>query len=170
MGTIEGHHPTYEEDSSRNGSTSPTRMFRVLIHVISYLRASAGHRSEIRCASMSSDIWSRECAGGIRLGIWPFPGPVCEQGAGGIRLGIWPFPGFSCVRVRVLGVWPYGLSSPSVSGRMASGLSPHGAASFYTLGWGSGLSRVEWSAIYPVPAPHLFPTPTGAPCALTPQG
>ena len=65
---------------------------------------------------------------------------------------------------RCLAVWPL------ESGRVASGLSPHGAASFYTLGWGSGLSRVEWSAIYPVPAPHLFPTPTGAPCALTPQG
>ena len=65
---------------------------------------------------------------------------------------------------RNLAVWPL------ESGRVASGLSPHGAASFCMLGWGSGLSRVEWSAIYPVPAPHLFPTPTGAPCALTPQG
>ena len=63
-----------------------------------------------------------------------------------------------------LAVWPL------VSGRMASGLSPRGVASFYTLGWGSGVTRVEWSAIYPVPAPHLFPTPSSAPCALTPQG
>ena len=57
-----------------------------------------------------------------------------------------------------------------ILGVVPSGLSPHGVASICTLGWGSGLSRVEWSAIYPVPAPHLFPTPTGAPCALTPQG
>ena len=59
--------------------------------------------------------------------------------------------------VRVLGVVP-------------SGLSPRGVASFYTLGWGSGVTRVEWSAIYPVPAPHLFPTSSGAPRALTPAG
>ena len=76
------------------------------------------HGWEIACASKHGrvrEIWLCECAG-----------PVCEQGAGGIRLGIWPFPGFSCVRVRVLscadvssesgrmaspplGVWPYGL-------------------------------------------------------------
>ena len=94
VGTIEGHHPTYEEDSSRNGSTSPTRMFRVLIHAISYLRASAGRRSEIRCASMSSDIWSRECAGGWRAMARTPVGP--------------------CVRVHVLVVSPYGVRTLAV--------------------------------------------------------
>ena len=60
---------------------------------------------------------------------------------------------------------------PSGSGRMASGLSPRGVASFvHPLGWGSGVSRVEWFAIYPVPAPHVFPTSSGAPRALTPAG
>ena len=67
------------------------------------------------------------------------------------------------MRVRVL--------VSSVSGRMASGLSPRGVASFvHALGWGSGVPGVEWSAIYPVPAPHLFPTSSGAPRALTPAG
>ena len=62
------------------------------------------------------------------------------------------------VRVRVLGVWPYGLSSPSVSGRMASGFSPRGVASFvHALGWGSGVPGVEWSAIYPGPCPTPVP-------------
>ena len=59
---------------------------------------------------------------------------------------------------------------PSVSGRMASGLSPRGVASFYTLGRGLRSTRVEWSAIYPVPTPHLFPNSSGAPRALTPAG
>ena len=31
-------------------------------------------------------------------------------------------------------------------------------------------SAVEWSAIHRVPAPHLFPASSGAPCALTPRG
>ena len=116
------------------------------------------------------ETWLRACAGGIRLGIWPFPGPVCEQGAGGIRLGIWPFPGFSCVRVRVLGVWPYGLSSPSVSGRMASGVWPCG---LWTLAAWRGLNlharlglrtlqgrmvcNLPGACPTPVPDPHWCP-------------
>ena len=55
-------------------------------------------------------------------------------------------------------------------GVLPSGLSPRGVSSFCTLGWGSGVTRGEWSAISPVPAPHLFPTSSGAPCALTPRG
>jgi len=121
------------------------------------------------------------------------PGPARRQGPGRAPLrqrfgnvnvvrvgGLVRAHGWSCASVssesRPCGRWdaracPRSLAVwPLESGRVASGLSPHGAASFYTLGWGSGLSRVEWSAIYPVPAPHLFPTPTGAPCALTPQG
>ena len=35
---------------------------------------------------------------------------------------------------------------------------------------GLRLSSVEWSAIHRVPAPHLFPAPSGALCALTPRG
>ena len=65
---------------------------------------------------MSSDIWSRECAGGRRAMART---PVCDC----VRVRVLH------VRVRVLGVWPYGLSTPSVSGRMASGLSPRGVAS-----------------------------------------
>ena len=143
-----------------------------------------------------TEIWRCECSGGplswtraAGLSHSVLAGPCAEAGSREIRSreccrGRWARlarrPGSASqlrervregrVRERVLGIWPCGLSSPSVSGRMASGLSPHGVASICTLGWGSGLSRVEWSAIYPVPAPHLFPTPTGAPCALTPQG
>ena len=66
-----------------------------------------------------------------------------------------------------VGVWPYGLWNLAVwpldSRRVAL---PH----LRTLGWGSGVTRVEWSAIYPVPAPHLFPNSSGAPRALTPAG
>ena len=42
--------------------------------------------------------------------------------------------------------------SDSDSGRVASGLSPYGVASFCTLGWRLGVTRVEWSAFYPAPA------------------
>ena len=56
------------------------------------------------------------------------------------------------------GLSPRGVSSPSVSGRMASGLSPRGVASFvHALGWGSGVPGVEWSAIYPGPCPTPVP-------------
>ena len=61
------------------------------------------------------------------------------------------------VAVRILGVVP-------------SGLSPRGVASFYTLGWGSGDPRGNGLQSPPVPAPHLFPASSGAPCALTPRG
>ena len=63
------------------------------------------------------------------------------------------------VRVRVLGVWPYGLSSPSVSGRMASGLSPHGVASFVHAGGCRGYQVPEDQS-----QPHLFP------CRMVPYG
>ena len=123
--------PAYEEDSSRNGSTSPTRMFRALIRVINYLRASAGHKSEIRCASMSSDIWSRECAG-----------PAFEQGPGMSACAC--VSSCACVsagsRRMACGFWPSGLWYLAVwpldSRRVAF---PH----LCTLGWGSEETRVE---------------------------
>ena len=66
---------------------------------------------------------------------------------------------------RCLAVWPLD------SGRVASGLSPHGVASFvHPLGWGSGETRVEWSAIYPVPAPIPVPEPQWCPMCLHPAG
>ena len=55
-------------------------------------------------------------------------------------------------------------------GVVPSGLSPHGVASFYTLGWGSGDSRGNGLQSPTVPAPHLFPASGSAPCALTPRG
>ena len=68
------------------------------------------HGWEIACASMSTDIWSRECAGGWRAMART---PVCDC----VRVRVLD------VRVRVLGlsaVWPW------VSGRMASGIWPCG--------------------------------------------
>ena len=81
------------------------------------------------------------------------------------------------MRERVLGfsaVWPSGCASvssasrpcgrrslavwPLESGRMASGFSPRGVASFvHALGWGSGVPGVEWSSIYPGPCPTPVP-------------
>ena len=65
-------------------------------------------------------------------------------------------------RRMAFGIWPRGLWNLAVwpldSRRVAF---PH----LCTLGWGSGETRVEWSAIYPVPAPQPV---TGAP--MVPYG
>ena len=55
-------------------------------------------------------------------------------------------------------------------GVVPSGLSPRGAASFYTLGWGSGVSGVEWSAIYPGPCPTPVPDSQQCPACPHPAG
>ena len=65
---------------------------------------------------------------------------------------------------RYLAVWPLG------SGRVASGLSPRGVASFYTLGRGLRMTRVEWSSIYPVPAPLPVLDPQQCPTCPHPAG
>ena len=65
------------------------------------------------------------------------------------------------VRERVLGVRPCGLW---VSGRVASGLSPYGVASFVHAGWGR-ITRSRRTS-----RPHLFPCPNGALWWLAPVG
>ena len=85
-------------------------------------------------------------------------------GLGGPSVGLGPLRVGESMRERVLGSMRervLGVSAvlPSVSGRMAFGLSPRGVASFYTLGRGLRTTRVEWSAIYPVPAPLPVPDP-----------
>ena len=136
MGIIEDHHPTYAADSDHGGVDEKQFV-----------------------PAMFSDIWSRECAG-----------PVFEQGPGMGAGAQWLAPpsvsacacvssvsrrvacGVSPCGVRTLAVWP--LDSRRVA-------FPH----LCTLGWGSGETRVEWSAIYPVPAPQPV---TGAP--MVPYG
>ena len=107
-------------------------------------------------------------------------GPVVALGP--LRVGEW-------IRERVLGlsaVWPSGCASvssasrpcgrrvlavwPLESGRVASGFSPRGVASFYTLGRGLRTTRVEWSSIYPVPAPLPVPDPQQCPTCPHPAG
>ena len=121
------------------------------------------------------------------------PGPARRQGPGRAPLrqrfghvnvvrvgGLVRAHGWSCASVssesRPCGRWdaracPRNLAVwPLESGRVASGLSPHGAASFYTLGWGSGVAGVEWSAIYPGPCPTPVPDSQQCPACPHPAG
>ena len=62
---------------------------------------------------MSSDIWSRECAGGRRVMART---PVCDC----VRVRVLH------VRVRVLGVWPYGLWTLAAWRFLTLGVWPYG--------------------------------------------
>ena len=109
----------------------------------------------------SREIWSRECCRGRWARLARRPGSA-SQLRERVREGR--------VRERVLGIWPCGLSSPSVSGRMASGFWPCG---LWTLAAWRGLNlharlglrtlqgrmvcNLPGACPTPVPDPHWCP-------------
>ena len=80
--------------------------------------------------------------------------PVCPRVR--VRVLVRVRVGISPCGVRTLAVWP--LDSRRVA-------LPH----LCTLGWGAGETRVEWSAIHPVPDPKPVPDPQRCPMCPHPR-
>ena len=128
------------------------------------------------CSSAFSGLWCRwtalggepsgrlgcRCTGAPRIPHSDLRNPVCELYRPGGRWNSRVSRPCGRSDSRRCAVW--------ILGVVPSGLSPHGVASICTLGWCSGDPGRNGLQSVRVPAPHLFLTSSGAPCALTPRG